>query len=383
MPLSISTIASAIADASVSADPAQLAAMIMELSAKNRSKRLAAGVCENSSPLNQEQSEILETLHKTCPAGEVNMFDMEKYLKKTESVGYDSEVETRSVSPYSFDSPDWADSASIPQRHAEPNPPECSERKTLKEENTANKKQSNAHDSTAVPYPVDRNSFNRTNVCDISVPLCHSNGRRPLPKPQASGNPATFSAMETRSVGAGQVKPNQKSFVNASGKFVPVKNKTSLKGSASVVNGSNVEQASGNRGASIRSDTGILHVSSSGPRPATTTHGSLKADKPRTSTHAADSKTTASRKSASSSLSSPRNQSAVPPSDTQRKDQEKMKSSRNRPTGKAMPVTDAALSGAEKHVSFVETGALPATGKQVGKHQICFKLEIELILLSL
>ncbi|XP_058878688.1 centrosomal protein of 192 kDa isoform X1 [Acipenser ruthenus] len=362
LPLSISTIASAIADASVSADPAQLAAMIMELSAKNRSKRLAAGVCENSSPLNQEQSEILETLHKTCPAGEVNMFDMEKYLKKTESVGYDSEVETRSVSPYSFDSPDWADSASIPQRHAEPNPPECSERKTLKEENTANKKQSNAHDSTAVPYPVDRNSFNRTNVCDISVPLCHSNGRRPLPKPQASGNPATFSAMETRSVGAGQVKQNQKSFVNASGKFVPVKNKTSLKGSASVVNVSNVEQASGNRGASIRSDTGILHVSSSGPRPATTTHGSLKADKPRTST---DSKTTASRKSASSSLSSPRNQSAVPPSDTQRKDQEKMKSSRNRPTGKAMPVTDAALSGAEKHVSFVETGALPATGKQV------------------
>ncbi|XP_041101090.1 centrosomal protein of 192 kDa isoform X4 [Polyodon spathula] len=378
LPLSISTIASAIADASVSAEPAQLAAMIMELSVKNRRKHLAAGVCESSTPLNQEQSEILESLHKTCPAGEVNMFDMEKYLKKTESVGYDSEFETRSVSPYSFDSPDWADSASILQRHTKPNPPECSERKTLKEENAVNKKQSDANDSTAVTYPVGRNSFNRTNVCDNSVPSCHSlpnsNGQRPLPKSLASGNPATFSAMETRSVCAGQVKPNQKSFENTSGKFVPVKNKTSLKGSDSMENSRNVEQASGNRGASIRCDTGILHVSSSalGPRPATSSHGSLKADKPRTSPHATASKTTAGRKSASSSLPYPRNQSAVPSSDSQRKkpavkDQEKIKSSVNRPMGKAMPVIDAALSGAEKHVSFVETetGALPAAGKQV------------------
>ncbi|RXM28469.1 Centrosomal protein of 192 kDa [Acipenser ruthenus] len=183
LPLSISTIASAIADASVSADPAQLAAMIMELSAKNRSKRLAAGVCENSSPLNQEQSEILETLHKTCPAGEVNMFDMEKYLKKTESVGYDSEVETRSVSPYSFDSPDWADSASIPQRHAEPNPPECSERKTLKEENTANKKQN----STKAKVPEQ----------DVQYPEDTQFSFRPSTSPLTHSSPSQVSGMET------------------------------------------------------------------------------------------------------------------------------------------------------------------------------------------
>lgn len=40
--LSISTIASAIADASISTDPSQLAAMIMELSKRSRTRNLAA-----------------------------------------------------------------------------------------------------------------------------------------------------------------------------------------------------------------------------------------------------------------------------------------------------------------------------------------------------
>ncbi|KAM6281298.1 centrosomal protein of 192 kDa [Porphyrio hochstetteri] len=83
--LSISTIASAIANASTSADPSQLAAMMMALS--NKSKRacfLPGIVRETELPANQVLSSIEED----------SAFDMEKYLKKTDEIGHESEYES-------------------------------------------------------------------------------------------------------------------------------------------------------------------------------------------------------------------------------------------------------------------------------------------------
>ncbi|XP_042565135.1 centrosomal protein of 192 kDa isoform X2 [Clupea harengus] len=73
--LSISTIASAIANASVSSDPAQLAAMIIELSQKSHFK---------SSMTAAQQTPI---------AGNMSVSDMEKYLQRVELSASDSEVD--------------------------------------------------------------------------------------------------------------------------------------------------------------------------------------------------------------------------------------------------------------------------------------------------
>ncbi|XP_065609671.1 centrosomal protein of 192 kDa [Cyrtonyx montezumae] len=79
--LSISTIASAIADASCSADPSQLAAMIMTLSNKNRKRCFLPGVVKEELTANQVLSSDVED----------STFDMEKYLRKTDVIGLESE----------------------------------------------------------------------------------------------------------------------------------------------------------------------------------------------------------------------------------------------------------------------------------------------------
>ncbi|KAJ8353763.1 hypothetical protein SKAU_G00213300 [Synaphobranchus kaupii] len=117
--LSISTIATAIADASLSSDPAQLAAMIMELSKKNRGKsRWPTGASPALSPA--DQSVLLQALHKSTSAGELSAFDVEKYLRKAETSGSDSDC---SASPHSFDILGWADGLGASRRssaHATP-----------------------------------------------------------------------------------------------------------------------------------------------------------------------------------------------------------------------------------------------------------------------
>ncbi|XP_047647424.1 centrosomal protein of 192 kDa [Phacochoerus africanus] len=77
--LRISTIASAIADASVSADPSQLAAMIKALSNKTREKALHEDGKQELSPT---VSHFLP--HDLEKSNGSSMFDMEKYLQKTE-----------------------------------------------------------------------------------------------------------------------------------------------------------------------------------------------------------------------------------------------------------------------------------------------------------
>ncbi|KAM9024220.1 centrosomal protein of 192 kDa isoform 1-T2 [Ara ararauna] len=83
--LSISAIASAIANASSSADPSQLAAMMMALSNKNKRTCFVTGIVkEKELPANQTLSSNVDN----------SAFDMEKYLKKTDEFGHESECES-------------------------------------------------------------------------------------------------------------------------------------------------------------------------------------------------------------------------------------------------------------------------------------------------
>ncbi|XP_069709348.1 centrosomal protein of 192 kDa [Phaenicophaeus curvirostris] len=83
--LSISTIASAISNASSSADASQLAAMMMALSNKSKRTCLVPGIVEETErSANQLFSSNVEN----------SAFDMEKYLKKTDEIGHESEYES-------------------------------------------------------------------------------------------------------------------------------------------------------------------------------------------------------------------------------------------------------------------------------------------------
>ncbi|XP_009316799.1 PREDICTED: centrosomal protein of 192 kDa [Pygoscelis adeliae] len=83
--LSISTIASAIANASSSADPSQLAAMMLALSNKSKRTCFLPGIVKDTElSANQVLSNNVEN----------TAFDMEKYLKKTDEIGHESEYES-------------------------------------------------------------------------------------------------------------------------------------------------------------------------------------------------------------------------------------------------------------------------------------------------
>lgn len=90
--LSISTIASAIADASLSSDPAQLGAMIVELSQQSHSKSHQQVEDLIINPLAAlKLNGLFEDLQKTTLVGDISAPDMEKYLKKTEVSCSDSD----------------------------------------------------------------------------------------------------------------------------------------------------------------------------------------------------------------------------------------------------------------------------------------------------
>uniref|UniRef100_A0A674H7A1 Centrosomal protein 192 n=1 Tax=Taeniopygia guttata TaxID=59729 RepID=A0A674H7A1_TAEGU len=83
--LSISTIANAIANASSSAEPSQLAAMMMALSNKSKRTHVLPGVVKEAE---LSANEILSRNEEN------SAFDMEKYLKKTNENRYESEYES-------------------------------------------------------------------------------------------------------------------------------------------------------------------------------------------------------------------------------------------------------------------------------------------------
>ncbi|XP_059195410.1 centrosomal protein of 192 kDa [Centropristis striata] len=125
--LSISTIASAIADASISTDPLQLAAMIMELSKRSRARNRPESTGPAGPSLNcieephslehilpePDQSSMLDTLLRTTCVGELSAFDMEKYLKKTDVSGSTD----ASVAHTTFDMTGWAENLGSSQRN--------------------------------------------------------------------------------------------------------------------------------------------------------------------------------------------------------------------------------------------------------------------------
>ncbi|XP_073446144.1 centrosomal protein of 192 kDa isoform X2 [Dendrobates tinctorius] len=83
--LNISTIASALANASCSANPSELAAMIMELSNKKKDKLL------HKSAEHQQLNEGLNSVAQQISPGN---FDMERYLKATTYCNLDTDVES-------------------------------------------------------------------------------------------------------------------------------------------------------------------------------------------------------------------------------------------------------------------------------------------------
>ncbi|XP_050747670.1 centrosomal protein of 192 kDa isoform X2 [Gymnogyps californianus] len=83
--LSISMIASAIANASSSADPSQLAAMMMALSNKSKRTCFLPGIVKETE---LSASQVLSS------NVENSAFDMEKYLKKTDEIIHESEYES-------------------------------------------------------------------------------------------------------------------------------------------------------------------------------------------------------------------------------------------------------------------------------------------------
>ncbi|KAF3840397.1 hypothetical protein F7725_019114 [Dissostichus mawsoni] len=132
--LSISTIASAIADASISTDPSQLAAMIMALSKRSRAMNRPESADHVGPTVNlseephsvehilpePDQSSLLDILHRSTCVGELSAFDMEKYLKMTEvSCSPDA-----SVAHTTFDLTAWANNLSSSQRNPQGGVPE-------------------------------------------------------------------------------------------------------------------------------------------------------------------------------------------------------------------------------------------------------------------
>ncbi|KAM8869260.1 centrosomal protein of 192 kDa isoform 2-T6 [Spinachia spinachia] len=129
--LSISTIASAIADASISTDPSQLAAMIVELTkrsrARNRPESVGPAVTCTKEPHSAErilpepeQSSMLDTLQRTTSVGELSAFDIEKYLKRGDVSGSSD----ASVAQTTFDLTGWANDLSSCHKNPEAGRPE-------------------------------------------------------------------------------------------------------------------------------------------------------------------------------------------------------------------------------------------------------------------
>nr|XP_020494183.1 centrosomal protein of 192 kDa [Labrus bergylta] len=129
--LSISTIASAIADASISTDPSQLAAMIVELSKRSRVKTRPEPTAHGGPAINctdgpqsaepipheLDHRALMDTLQRSTCVGELSAFDIEKYLKKIDmSVSSDA-----SVAHTTFDLTTWAENLS-----SQRNPPAVS-----------------------------------------------------------------------------------------------------------------------------------------------------------------------------------------------------------------------------------------------------------------
>lgn len=210
--LSISTIASAIADASISSDPAQLAAMIMELSKRSRSKshQQVAEESINSPLAALNQNGLLEDLQKTTSVGDLSTPDMEKYLKKAEVSSSDSDGST---SQSCLDILTLADSSARSNKQTqqqlvalENGTTHKNEEHSVMEEQVVNKtcqvlpgKASKQMGDTYVASPNPRSDAKRSAI----------------PRPKSSSLPAATTHPAKRSLGSGQ--SSSTSFKSKSG----------------------------------------------------------------------------------------------------------------------------------------------------------------------
>ncbi|KAM6909723.1 centrosomal protein of 192 kDa [Xenentodon cancila] len=187
--LSISTIASAIANASISTDPSQLAAMIMELSKKSRARNRphsASSTTEEPTAAQHifpepDPSAILETLQRSMCVGERSAFDIEKYLKKTDS----------SAAHTIFDLSGWAESLRGSQRNSQVGYPSKQDIENQQFPSSTKTEDANTRRSitnTSVPLsnlvsPVKRGDSHRSS---ISCPLASVSSARILDSGRSS-----------------------------------------------------------------------------------------------------------------------------------------------------------------------------------------------------
>lgn len=174
--LSISTIASVIADASISSDPAQLAAMIMELSKKSRSK--SSQRMEVAGTTN-----IQDALQKTSSLADLTL-DMEKYLKKAEVSSSDSDASG---------SQSCLDILSLADNLAGSHKPTQRQSPTLHNEVV---KKDQVQLSSVSKQASDINSGKEVKKSDVK--------RSSIPRPKTSCIPIATAHPARRSVGAGQ-----------------------------------------------------------------------------------------------------------------------------------------------------------------------------------
>lgn len=205
--LSISTIASAIADASISSDPAQLAAMIMELSKKSRSKTQQHVACDPvmSSVPTSNQNGLPEDLQKTTSLGDLSTPDMEKYLKRAEVSSSDSDG---SALHSCLDILNLADSLASSHKHTPQHSlslgnctadtyEECS----VREEQQVSKK----------CQVLTGNVSKQTEEAHRVLPTPRSDFKRSaIPRPRGSSIPTAASHPPKRSLGSGQSSSSSK-----------------------------------------------------------------------------------------------------------------------------------------------------------------------------
>ncbi|XP_037533103.1 centrosomal protein of 192 kDa [Nematolebias whitei] len=190
--LSISTIASAIANASVSTDPSQLAAMIVDLSKKSRTRNYPESTGCSTKEVSAaahilpqlHQSALTETLQRSICAGDVGAFNMEKYLKKNKRSG-SSESSDGHVT---FDWSGWADSLSRSQRNcqAEHSAKQDREHQEVSSRSKAEEKDKKGDvslaSSSAVPLSDERLAAKSSSSKKSSIP-------RPQPSLRSSKKP--------------------------------------------------------------------------------------------------------------------------------------------------------------------------------------------------
>ncbi|KAF5896116.1 centrosomal protein, partial [Clarias magur] len=191
--LSISTIASAIADASISSDPAQLAAMIVELSKKRHSKSSRTDELVQTPDLGMvpEQND----LKKTLSLGDLSALDMEKYLKKAEVSSSDSDA---SSSQSCLDILSLADSLTNSGRPTQRQTPPLPNISLHTQEHSTSK------DNVKTSHVLQNNSSEHST--EVVSEVKRSNARRSsIPRPNISCIPTATAHPARRSASAGHV----------------------------------------------------------------------------------------------------------------------------------------------------------------------------------